>query len=635
MATLATLTVDLTANSARFRNELSKADKSARSWSSSVRSVANNAAISIGAAGTALAAAGASSAIAVKQVAESAVQLDNLARIAGMSVSEFQAAAFATSQYGVEADKLADISKDVHDKIGDFIATGGGGLADFFENVAPKIGVTAQQLQGLSGTQALGAVKAAMDAANVSAEEQVFYLEALASDASLLAPLLADNSALMNDLTGQFDGLNAGMTSLDVEMLREANKQMSLTGEAIKAAGNDIAVEMAPYISVVADKFLTAAEEAGGFGKVIGQVVEYALVPVGVLGDAIRGWQYIFKGVGLIAKETLYAAVWDVMKVDEAITDLLNKIPGVSAEYNQTLRSYTQELWASLQQSRQEMVDLVNEPLPSDSIKQFVIDVKSAATEKAADALEAAKLRDKYRELADEAAKVGKTLKETGKHTGQFDTWKTHLADLGNEMKNLENAAVGWTNSFTDAMTGMVMTGKLNFSSLAESIISDLIRIQVQSQITAPLSQALGGFFGGLFPGDTAGAGTRAAGAATQGAGVPGVQLHTGGIVGLEGQPRWLGSDEVPAVLRKGEGVFTEGQMKNMSPADAGSWVVNIFNENGSKVETKERTGGDGMKQLDIYVRDAVRRTVNDDVANGKGLAGTLEGFYGLSRSSF
>lgn len=633
MATLATLTVDLTANSARFRNELSKADKSARSWSSSVRSVANNAAIGIGAAGTALAATGATSAIAVKQVAESAVQLDNLARIAGMSVSEFQAAAFATSQYGVEAEKLADISKDVHDKIGDFIATGGGGLADFFENVAPKIGITAQQLQGLSGTQALGAVKAAMDAVNVSAEEQVFFLESIANDSSLLMPLLADNSALMKDLTGQFDGLNAAMTSLDVEMLREANKQMSLTGEAIRAAGNDLAVEMAPYISVVADKFLAAAEEAGGFGRVIGQVVEYALVPIGVLGDAIRGWQYIFKSVGLIAKETLYAAVWDVMKVDEAITDLLNKIPGVSAEYNQTLQGYTQELWESLKQSRQEMVDLVNEPLPSDSIKQFVIDVKSAATEKAADALETARLRDKYRALAEEAAKTSKTLNETGKYTGQFDTWKTHLADLGNEMKNLENAAVGWTNTFTDAMTDMVMTGKLNFSSLAESIISDLIRIQIQSQITAPLSQAIGGFFEGVFH-STAGAGTGTA-AATQGAGVPGVQLHTGGIVGLEGQPRWLGSDEVPAVLRKGEGVFTEGQMKNLSPAGAGSWVVNIFNENGSKVETKERTGGDGMKQLDIYVRDTVRRTVNDDVANGKGLAGTLEGFYGLSRRSF
>ncbi|SDU26622.1 phage tail tape measure C-terminal domain-containing protein [Desulfobacula phenolica] len=43
-------------------------------------------------------------------------------------------------------------------------------------------------------------------------------------------------------------------------------------------------------------------------------------------------------------------------------------------------------------------------------------------------------------------------------------------------------------SGMTDALTDFVMTGKADFSDLAESIISDLIRISIQQNITAPLA---------------------------------------------------------------------------------------------------------------------------------------------------
>jgi lambda family phage tail tape measure protein len=48
----------------------------------------------------------------------------------------------------------------------------------------------------------------------------------------------------------------------------------------------------------------------------------------------------------------------------------------------------------------------------------------------------------------------------------------------------------------TDALVNFVMTGKLDFRTLANSIISDLIRIQIQRAITLPLANAMAGFFG-------------------------------------------------------------------------------------------------------------------------------------------
>jgi phage-related minor tail protein len=51
-----------------------------------------------------------------------------------------------------------------------------------------------------------------------------------------------------------------------------------------------------------------------------------------------------------------------------------------------------------------------------------------------------------------------------------------------------------------DALVSFVQTGKLDFKSLANSIIADLIRIQIQNSIMKPLTQATSGMsLSGMF----------------------------------------------------------------------------------------------------------------------------------------
>jgi phage-related minor tail protein len=65
-----------------------------------------------------------------------------------------------------------------------------------------------------------------------------------------------------------------------------------------------------------------------------------------------------------------------------------------------------------------------------------------------------------------------------------------------------EQAFVSVTQNMETALENFVQTGKLSFSDLARSIISDLIKIQLRAQATAifkssGLGDLLGGFFGG------------------------------------------------------------------------------------------------------------------------------------------
>lgn len=65
------------------------------------------------------------------------------------------------------------------------------------------------------------------------------------------------------------------------------------------------------------------------------------------------------------------------------------------------------------------------------------------------------------------------------------------ISDFGEKGKEttdeLIDAMRGWGNEFTGIMTDAVMTGKLQFKDLANSVIRDLIRMQIQSAITTPL----------------------------------------------------------------------------------------------------------------------------------------------------
>ena len=100
-------------------------------------------------------AAGTVAVAVAKMQAEAARELSNLARIGNTTIAEFQRLASATSTVGIESEKLSDILKDTNDRVGDFLQTGAGPMADFFENIAPKVGVTANQFATLSGPQSL------------------------------------------------------------------------------------------------------------------------------------------------------------------------------------------------------------------------------------------------------------------------------------------------------------------------------------------------------------------------------------------------------------------------------------------------------------------------------------------------
>lgn len=176
-----------------------------------------------------------------------------------------------------------------------------------------------------------------------------------------------------------------------------------------------------------------------------------------------------------------------------------------------------------------------------------------------------------------------------------MNTWAETAAGVADE-------AFG---GMSDALTGFVMDGKLDFDDLAKSIIEDMVRIAIQQQVIAPI---MGGLFGN--GGVASGIGSF-------------FGFHTGGLAGVDAPtfvrslPKYhtggIAGDEVPAILKRGEGVFTEGQMKAIGSGLGGGSTTNVYvtnNANGN-VSTSEQENDQGGKDIFLVIDQATARHIN------------------------
>lgn len=214
------------------------------------------------------AAAGAAIAAMVVQTTNTAGEIINLARVSGASTDEFQRMAAAAKSVGVEQDQLSDIFKDFREKIGEFVATGGGEMKDFFEQIAPKVGITADAFRNLSGPQALQLYFSSLEKAGLSTEQMSFYLESAANDATKLIPLMRDNGKEMFALGEAASEAGRIMSGETLAASQELSKQMSALQGMLSSASTEIASQLMPALSTLAKEFTTTGKNGSAVEKV-------------------------------------------------------------------------------------------------------------------------------------------------------------------------------------------------------------------------------------------------------------------------------------------------------------------------------------------------------------------------------
>ena len=245
MAILRSLLVTLGLNSSKYRTDLSRTQRQTKS---SLADMAKSAAKWSIAVSSSFAAATAASAVAATKAVR---DQDNWSRIAGMNINDFKKLSFAATQYGSDVEKMAQLSKDAREKVGEFINAGTGGLVDF----ADAMGMTkketmawAKEANNLSGTQIFQKMVTEMEGAELSASQMSNALESLGNDATALIPLYSNNGAELDRLNKKYERFNENLSPEKVAQYRTAAEDIDLMTTSI---ANMASVALVPVIKKI------------------------------------------------------------------------------------------------------------------------------------------------------------------------------------------------------------------------------------------------------------------------------------------------------------------------------------------------------------------------------------------------
>src|SRR5690606_18389256 len=169
---LGQLTIDLIAKTTGFEQGMDRAARSADRRSKEIQKRMEAVHRSFDVVRASVIAVGAVVATATvawaRNFAQSAEEVRNFSNVANAGVEDFQKMAYAAQTVGLGQEKLADQLKDFSEKTGEYLASGGGGMKDFFEQIAPRVGITADAFRDLSGPQALQLYYNTLEKANLN-----------------------------------------------------------------------------------------------------------------------------------------------------------------------------------------------------------------------------------------------------------------------------------------------------------------------------------------------------------------------------------------------------------------------------------------------------------------------------------
>ena len=294
-ASLGRLTLDLVARIGSFTGPMGQAERQARSSSESIASSFNVASVAAKAFGAVIAGASVAGVAAfVDQTITAGNEVKKFSQLANSSMSQFQYYAKGAETAGISMESFADKMKDMQDRIGDFQQTGGGPLADFFENIAPLVGVTIQQFQKLSGPEAMQLYYDSLVKANASQNDMKFYMEAIISDSSLLIPLLENGGAGFKKWGDAAQSAGAIMSDSMVNQLALAKENLQMLDLQWQGFQATLVNNVMPVVQSVSDNFDTIKAVAMALGAAIATklVIQMGMLSIEFVKGVIEGIRY-------------------------------------------------------------------------------------------------------------------------------------------------------------------------------------------------------------------------------------------------------------------------------------------------------------------------------------------------------
>lgn len=222
-----------------------------------------------------------------------ASEVQKMSDLVGDSVEDFQYFAKGAQTAGLSLEQFGQMGKDALDRVGE-ARRGEGEMMDFFEKVAPKIGVTIDMFKDLSGPEVIQAYYDGLEKANLSHAETITYMEQIVNDGSLLIPLLKDGGAGFKKWGEEAKNAGAIMSKDMVDNLGKAKENLYTLELQFQGFQAMLINSVTPAVTAIAQNFDNIKAVVIALGAAISAklVVQFAVLAKEFVIGVAQGMAY-------------------------------------------------------------------------------------------------------------------------------------------------------------------------------------------------------------------------------------------------------------------------------------------------------------------------------------------------------
>ena len=336
---------------------------------------------------------------------KTAGEMDRIAKVGsrlGITTEALTGLGFAAEQSGVETRTLEMGLQRMTRRVAE--AAQGSGEA---QAALAELGLSAQQLAAMSPDQQFLKIADAMQGVSSQSDKVRLGFKLFDSEGVSLIQTMNGGADAIRAQMQEMKKLNGTFNATDSTKVQEMNDALNKVKTVIKGALQKAVVALAPYIKAIADKFVNAAKEGEGFGKLVSWYIEGVAIRIASVADVLNLFEAGFHGLRATASLVIGGLIKGFAKLAQAAFKLLDNPVG-------------QKIFgdASFERGRELNAGL-------ERVGDAMLDVAEAAAGKAGQAWDdfatgknARAVRRFFADAKADAQKVGEEAKKAGEKAG-------------------------------------------------------------------------------------------------------------------------------------------------------------------------------------------------------------------------
>lgn len=637
------LKAELSAGHAQFTSDMKKAKNAVKSNASSMSAAMDKVGKKFTEAATALnkyagyAVAGAiiaATAFIKKQITV-ADKMGKLAQATGTTSEFLSSMALVASQGGTTLETVAKGVKKLSQNMYD-VSKGVGEAKDAFDDLGIK--VTNENGTLRNSEEVMKDLADRFKGMEDGATKTAYAMDIFGRAGAELIPMLNGGRAGIEGLQKKAQEMGLVISTETALQAAYFNDQLDLLIKNAQGTGRSLALQLIPWLNETMNILKYTKEESGSLMA--------AWVALGAVGDAIFGKSLSQKINDLkesikaqeesMGKLTPYGSPSEQKKV---LDNLKQQLADLEAQKQKEDNAEKARMEASLKRAQEEAeqrrknteqlikdsearmkaeADAAKAEADKKAELKAIEDAEKAATKAIEDQIKALEFqRDTFGMTTDEATlyklslmegvtpaqlqvaeSILKTISIMEAEAAEREKAKKDLKDLGdtgtNVFQELGKQIEGWGRDSSRAITDFALKGKGSFSDMVKSMIAEMLQLMIYQKLLGPLFNSFGNWVGGL------GGGIAKVPGRAGGGGVSAGKMYE---VNERGAPELLNIGNRQFLMMAGQSgtVVPSAGKSGGSSVYGGGATVNIYNNVGASVTTKERQTAGGV-ELDVMI---------------------------------